>query len=43
VTEQNEHNGQEDAEQLLANLDQLSDEKVDSLLTEMLADEKISE
>jgi hypothetical protein len=43
VTEQNEHNGQEDAEQLLANLDQLSDEKVDSLLTDMLADEKISE
>ena len=33
----------ENAEQLLANLDQLSDEKVDSLLTDMLADEKVSE
>jgi acyl carrier protein len=30
-------------EQLLANLDQLSDEEVDSLLTEMLAEEKGSE
>jgi len=43
VTEQNEHNGQGDAEQLLANLDQFSDEKVDSLLTDMLADKKSSE
>ena len=34
---------QEHAEQLLENLDQLSDEKVDSLLTDMLADEKASE
>ena len=31
---------QRNAERLLANLDQLSDEKVDSLLTDMLADEK---
>jgi hypothetical protein len=30
-------------EHLLANLDQLSDEEVDSLLTEMLAEEKGSE
>ena len=28
------------AERLLANLDQLSDEKVDSLLADMLAEEK---
>jgi myxalamid-type polyketide synthase MxaB len=39
VTAQKEHIDQGSAEQLLANLDQLSDEKVDSLLTEMLADE----
>jgi acyl carrier protein len=31
---------QRNAERLLANLDQLSDEKVDSLLTDMLAEEK---
>jgi len=31
---------QQNAEHLLANLDQLSDEKVDSLLTDMLAEEK---
>jgi NAD(P)-dependent dehydrogenase (short-subunit alcohol dehydrogenase family)/acyl carrier protein len=34
---------QRNAERLLANLDQLSDEKVDSLLTDMLAKEKVSE
>jgi NAD(P)-dependent dehydrogenase (short-subunit alcohol dehydrogenase family)/acyl carrier protein len=39
VTQRKEHLDQGNAEQLLANLDQLSDEKVDSLLTEMLADE----
>ncbi len=43
VTQQKEHIDQGNAEQLLANLDQLSDEKVDSLLTDMLADEKVSE
>lgn len=31
----------QNAEQLLANLDQLSDENVDSLLTDMLADERV--
>jgi myxalamid-type polyketide synthase MxaE and MxaD len=39
VTPQGEIMDQRDAEQLLENLDQLSDEKVDSLLTDMLADE----
>jgi acyl carrier protein len=34
---------QGNAEQLLANLDQLSDEKVDSLLIDLLADEKVRE
>jgi len=43
VPQQKEHIDQGNAEQLLANLDQLSDEKVDSLLTDMLADEKVSE
>jgi myxalamid-type polyketide synthase MxaE and MxaD len=43
ATQQKEHIDQGNAEQLLANLDQLSDEKVDSLLTDMLADEKVSE
>lgn len=40
---QKAHIDRGNAEQLLANLDQLSDEKVDSLLTDMLADEKDSE
>jgi hypothetical protein len=39
VRKQKEHMDQRDAEQLLEKLDQLSDEKVDSLLTDMLADE----
>jgi myxalamid-type polyketide synthase MxaE and MxaD len=39
VTQQGEHMDQGNAEQLLENLDQLSDEKVDSLLTDMLANE----
>ncbi len=39
VIQQEEHMDQRNAEQLLENLDQLSDEKVDSLLTDMLADE----
>ena len=39
VTQQGENMDQRKAEQLLENLDQLSDEKVDSLLTDMLADE----
>jgi acyl carrier protein len=43
VTQQKEHIDKGNAEQLLANLDQLSDESVDSLLTGMLADEKVSE
>jgi len=43
VTQQKEHINRGNAEQLLANLDQLSDEKVDSLLTDMLAEEKVSE
>jgi hypothetical protein len=43
VTQQKEHMDKGNAEQLLANLDQLSDEKVDSLLADMLADEKVSE
>jgi myxalamid-type polyketide synthase MxaD len=43
VTQPKEHIDPGDAEQLLGNLDQLSDEKVDSLLTEILADEKASE
>jgi NAD(P)-dependent dehydrogenase (short-subunit alcohol dehydrogenase family)/acyl carrier protein len=34
---------QQNAERLLADLDQLSDEKVDSLLTEMLGEEKVGE
>jgi phthiocerol/phenolphthiocerol synthesis type-I polyketide synthase D len=38
-TQQKEHIDHGNAEQLLANLDQLSDEKVDSLLTDLLADE----
>jgi len=43
VAQQKEHIDKGNAEQLLANLDQLSDEKVDSLLADMLADEKVSE
>jgi len=43
VTQQKEHIDKGNAEQLLANLDQLSDDKVDALLTDMLADEKVSE
>ncbi len=43
ITQQKEHLDQGNAEHMLANLGQLSDEKVDSLLTEMLADEKFSE
>jgi hypothetical protein len=43
VTQQNEPIDKGNAEHLLANLDQLSDESVDSLLTDMLADEKVSE
>ncbi|MDZ4344458.1 MAG: beta-ketoacyl synthase N-terminal-like domain-containing protein [Candidatus Binatia bacterium] len=43
VTLQKEHIDKVNAEHLLANLDQLSDEKVDSLLKEMLAEEKVSE
>ncbi len=43
VTSQQEHIDKGNAEQLLANLDQLSDENVDSLLTDMLADEKVNE
>jgi surfactin synthase thioesterase subunit len=39
VKQQKEHIDRRNAEQLLANLDQLSDEKVDSLLTDLLADE----
>jgi acyl carrier protein len=39
VTPMEEHMDQEHAEELLEKLDQLSDEKVDSLLTDMLADE----
>jgi len=34
---------QRNAERLLASLDQLSDEKVDSLLTDMLGEEKVGE
>lgn len=41
ATQQKEHIDQENAEQLLEHLDQLSDEKVDSLLTDMLADEEL--
>jgi acyl carrier protein len=40
VTEHKEHIDRGNAERLLANLDQLSDEKVDALLTDMLAEEK---
>jgi acyl carrier protein len=40
VAQQKEHIDKGNAEQLLANLDQLSDEKVDSLLTDMLGEEK---
>ena len=43
VAQQKEQIDKGNAEQLLANLDQLSDEKVDSLLTDMLADEKVGE
>jgi myxalamid-type polyketide synthase MxaE and MxaD len=39
VTQVEEHMDKENAKQLLKSLDQLSDEKVDSLLTQMLADE----
>ena len=39
-TRQKEHLDQRNAERLLASLDQLSDEKVASLLTDMLADER---
>ena len=40
VTQHKAHIDKRNAERLLANLDQLSDEKVDSLLTEMLGEEK---
>jgi hypothetical protein len=43
VAEKQEQIDEGNAEQLLANLDQLSDEKVDSLLSDLLADEKVSE
>jgi acyl carrier protein len=43
VTQQKEHIDKGNAEQLLANLDRLSDEKVDALLSDMLAEEKVSE
>jgi len=43
VTQQQEPIDKGNAEQLLANLDQLSDEEVGSLLNDMLADEKVSE
>jgi acyl carrier protein len=43
VTQQQEQIDEGNAERLLANLDQLSDEKVDSLLSDLLADEKVSE
>ncbi len=42
-TQQKGHIDNGNAAQLLANLDQLSDEKVDSLLADMLADEKVGE
>lgn len=42
VTQQKAHIDRGNAEQLLANLDQLSDEEVGSLLKEMLADETAS-
>jgi acyl transferase domain-containing protein/acyl carrier protein len=42
VTQQQDPIDKQNAEQLLANLDQLSDENVDSLLTDMLADERVS-
>jgi phthiocerol/phenolphthiocerol synthesis type-I polyketide synthase D len=41
VTQQKDPIDKRNAEQLLANLDQLSDENVDSLLTDMLADERV--
>jgi acyl carrier protein len=40
---QEEQKDKGNAQHLLANLDRLSDEEVDSLLTDMLADEKVSE
>src|SRR5208282_2557140 len=40
VTQHKAHIDKRNAERLLANLDHLSDEKVDSLLTEMLGEEK---
>ena len=43
VKQQKGHMDKRKAEQLLATLDQLSDETVDSLLTDMLADEEVSE
>ena len=43
VTEQKEHIDEGSAQRMLADLDQLSDEKVDLLLTDLLADEKVSE
>jgi len=43
VTQQKKPIDKGNAEQLLANLDQLSDEEVGSLLNDMLADEKVSE
>ncbi len=43
ITQQKGHIDKENAEQLLVNLNQLSDDKVASLLTDMLADEKVSE
>jgi acyl transferase domain-containing protein/acyl carrier protein len=42
LTQQKDAIDKRNAEQLLANLDQLSDENVDSLLTDMLADERVS-
>jgi hypothetical protein len=43
LKQQKEQIDKGNAEQLLANLDHLSDEKVDSLLTDMLADERVTE
>jgi len=43
ITRQKADMAQGNAEQLLENLEQLSDEKVDSLLTDMLADERVRE
>jgi acyl transferase domain-containing protein/acyl carrier protein len=42
IQRQEAHKDKRNAQHLLANLDRLSDEEVDSLLTDMLADEKVS-